>query len=317
MHNTFGARLRQQREKREISLKTVSEQTKIKLSLLEGLERDDISHWPSGIFRRAYLRTYASAIGLNPDVVAREFFELHPEPVEPVEPPAPPQPRLRSFVGSALGSLSLRRKPARNEPQWRPQGFAVNLPPEEPPEPLFDSEPAVEPPPAGPGTAPELDILAAAQLCTDLGRVEDPSQVQPLLREAARILDARGLVVWVWDAIAAELRPALVHGYSECVRSKLPCVKADANNVTAAAFRSEQTCAINGDDRTGGALVVPLLTPAACAGVLAIELPYGSAQATTVRAVATFIAAMLAQLVGVATDDEPLPAAPVEAEQHA
>ena len=59
----------------------------------------------------------------------------------------------------------------------------------------------------------------------------------------------------------------------------------------------------------------------ACAGVLAIELPHGSEKIPAVRAVATFLAAMLAHLVGVATatDDslpDPLPGH-TEASQHA
>ena len=60
---SFGARLRQRRERQHIALSTIAEQTKIKLSLLEALERDDVSHWPSGIFRRAFIRAYAHAIG--------------------------------------------------------------------------------------------------------------------------------------------------------------------------------------------------------------------------------------------------------------
>lgn len=331
MHQSLGARLRQQREKREISLKAISDQTKIKLSLLEGLERDDISQWPSGIFRRAYVRSYAKAIGLNPDVVVHEFFELYPEPKE-AEPPPPPPPTLRSLVGSALGTLSLRRKPS--EESWQPQELALNLPPP-PATRAVDIEPepeatsgrvaqAVPPMPTAPPaerepvhTTRDLDLLAAAHICTELGRVEDPGQVQALLRDAARILDAQGLIVWVWDALAAELKPALVHGYPETVRAKLPGVRADADNVTAAAFRSASTCAVNGDDHSSGALVVPLLRPAACAGVLAIELPHGNEKLPAVRAVATFLAAMLAQLVGVATvSDDPL-ATPAEASQHA
>ena len=84
MPESFGARLRQQREREQIALTTISEQTKIKLSLLEALERDDVSHWPAGIFRRAFVRAYAHAIGLEPDVVVREFLELHPDPIEVV-----------------------------------------------------------------------------------------------------------------------------------------------------------------------------------------------------------------------------------------
>src|SRR6266481_419792 len=84
MLQSFGARLRQRREKQQIALTTIAEQTKIKLSLLEALERDDLSRWPEGIFRRAFIRAYAHAIGLNPDVVVREFLEIYPDPIEVV-----------------------------------------------------------------------------------------------------------------------------------------------------------------------------------------------------------------------------------------
>ena len=53
MLESFGARLRRRRDEHGIALVTIAEQTKIKVSLLEALERDDVSHWPSGIFRRA------------------------------------------------------------------------------------------------------------------------------------------------------------------------------------------------------------------------------------------------------------------------
>ena len=84
MPEGFGARLRQRRERQQIDLAAIAEQTKIKLSLLEGLERDDVSRWPTGIFRRAFVRAYAHAIALEPDVVVREFLELYPDPVEAV-----------------------------------------------------------------------------------------------------------------------------------------------------------------------------------------------------------------------------------------
>ena len=62
MPESFGARLRKQREARHIDLSWIAEETKIKRSLLEALERDDVSRWPSGIFRRAYVRTYAHVV---------------------------------------------------------------------------------------------------------------------------------------------------------------------------------------------------------------------------------------------------------------
>jgi hypothetical protein len=46
------------------------------------LERDDLSRWPSGIFRRAFIRAYAAGIGLDPDAIAKEFAERFPDPAE-------------------------------------------------------------------------------------------------------------------------------------------------------------------------------------------------------------------------------------------
>ena len=120
----------------------------------------------------------------------------------------------------------------------------------------------------------------------------------PLLQEAASLLDAIGLIVWTWDEPGEELRPALAQGYADKVLTQLPVVGRDADNATAQAFRSGQTCTISGGDHASGALVVPLLTPAGCAGVLAIELPSGREQSGSVRAIATILAALLAQLVG-------------------
>src|SRR5947199_3130618 len=82
MPESFGVRLRRHREDRDIALSTIAAQTKITLSLLDGLERDDVSRWPAGIFRRAFVRDYARAIGLEPDGVVREFLELYPDPRE-------------------------------------------------------------------------------------------------------------------------------------------------------------------------------------------------------------------------------------------
>jgi cytoskeletal protein RodZ len=76
----FGPRLRQERERRQISLSSIAANTKISIYFLEGLERDDVKRWPSGIFRRSFVRSYAQAIGLDADTVLREFQERFPEP---------------------------------------------------------------------------------------------------------------------------------------------------------------------------------------------------------------------------------------------
>ena len=54
--DSLGSRLRYERERRQISLKSIAESTKIGITLLEGLERDDVSRWPSGIFRKSFIQ---------------------------------------------------------------------------------------------------------------------------------------------------------------------------------------------------------------------------------------------------------------------
>jgi cytoskeletal protein RodZ len=80
----FGSRLRRERERRQIALSSISANTKISVTLFEALERGDVSKWPAGIFRRAFIRAYAQAIGLDPEVLTREFLERFPDPAEPV-----------------------------------------------------------------------------------------------------------------------------------------------------------------------------------------------------------------------------------------
>jgi hypothetical protein len=390
MSDSFGARLRARREEQAIALVTIAEQTKIKLSLLEALERDDVSRWPSGIFRRAFIRAYADALGLDPDAVVREFLEVHPEPAEMVEaalaraagtdwaPNTGPPTRLREIVGSAIDAFArFRRGPGAQgpalpaeapvnavaldpgtprpltttqretgPPEWTPEVIAGDVPdmpsassglehvalaqtpaapdaPSEvdraalPPSPAADGVPQASSviPDAAPTDAPppmpDGDLLTVAHLCTEFARAENANELRGVLQEVARVLDASGLIVWVWDSQASGLRPALVHGYSQKVIAQLPTVERDADNATAAGFRTGQVLAIPGNDHASGALVIPLLTPDGCAGVLAIELRHGGRQTSWTRAVATIFGAMFSQLLSEPRPDEVRPPTPV------
>ena len=82
MTDEFGPRLRRERERRKISLASISANTKVSIWLFEALERDDLSRWPSGIFRRSFVRCYAEAIGLDGDEIIREFLERFPDPAD-------------------------------------------------------------------------------------------------------------------------------------------------------------------------------------------------------------------------------------------
>jgi cytoskeleton protein RodZ len=74
----FGGRLREARERRGISLRQIANATKISVGLLEALERNDISRLPGGIFSRAFVRSYAIEVGLDPERTIQEFITLFP-----------------------------------------------------------------------------------------------------------------------------------------------------------------------------------------------------------------------------------------------
>jgi transcriptional regulator with XRE-family HTH domain len=296
MPESFGARLREQRERQQIVLAAIADQTKIKLSLLEGLERDDISRWPDGIFRRAYIRAYASAIGLDADVVLRDFLQMYPEPVDEIATEATggaaggPPTRLRYLVGTAIGALArLPRSKAQNPPS--PIADVATAPAV--PKSMVEPSPA----PATEPSEPDPDLLSAAQLCTSLSRIDDVRQAKPLLDQIARVFDATGLMLWTWDAGREKLMPTLARGYSPQVLAHLPGVRRDAHNATAAAFRSARPCTVDGGDAASGALVVPLMAPRGCVGVLALELPRHRERLQSVRALAMIVAAQLARLL--------------------
>lgn len=121
MSENLGSRLRQERERRRIDLVSIANDTKISLYLLEGLERDDVSHWPSGIVRRSFLRGYVRAIGLDPEPLLREFLDRYPDPGDVVTsasvasararagtPPADAGPPTR--LGALLTAAARRRQ---------------------------------------------------------------------------------------------------------------------------------------------------------------------------------------------------------------
>jgi cytoskeleton protein RodZ len=74
----FGTRLREARERKGVSLRTIADATKISVAVLEALERNDVSRLPGGIFSRAFVRSYAIEVGLDPEATIQEFVAQFP-----------------------------------------------------------------------------------------------------------------------------------------------------------------------------------------------------------------------------------------------
>jgi cytoskeletal protein RodZ len=70
----LGARLKQARQHRGVSLRDIATATKISVVALEALERNDYSRLPGGIFSRAFVRAYALAVGVEPEEAVNEFL---------------------------------------------------------------------------------------------------------------------------------------------------------------------------------------------------------------------------------------------------
>ena len=76
--DAFGPNLRRIRVQRGISIRDIVSATNVSAILWEGLERNDLSRWPTGIYARSNVRCYATAIGVDPDSTVDEFCRCFP-----------------------------------------------------------------------------------------------------------------------------------------------------------------------------------------------------------------------------------------------
>jgi transcriptional regulator with XRE-family HTH domain len=67
-----GNKLRNARSRRKLSLQDAEEATKIRARYLEALENDEWDQLPGDVYARAFIRTYASLLGLDGDRLADE-----------------------------------------------------------------------------------------------------------------------------------------------------------------------------------------------------------------------------------------------------
>jgi hypothetical protein len=334
MELTLGARLRHQREQQQVTLAQISEITKIKLPLLEALERDNVSTWPKGLFARSYVRDYARAIGLDPESVVADFLSLYPQfaPPPPVaddelaegELAGRPALRLRRLVSAALGPTKPRTpahdaRPLGTNAMDRGQTIAAmeDLEPIELPAdvdtPAFQRRgpslgddhldlsaalhDVTEPSPAPEPVHSSIDLPAFADICASLARAIDWRDVTALLSDAARVLDAAGAIVWQWDTALRAMRPSIACGYDERLIARLPPVPRDGANAVAEAFRSTSECRVEGADGSVEAIAMPVHGVDGCVGVLAVELRSTLADVDSISALIRILAAQLAMLL--------------------
>ncbi len=146
----FGRTLREARERRGLSLRQISNATKISMPTLEALERNDFARLPGGIFGRGVVRSYAVEVGLDPESTLETFIGQLPHDaaitasrpaaaqIEDFEQVESDRRMASAFLRLALISLPIAvfvgyfathgRQPSKAEPPRRPAPAAPVLP---------------------------------------------------------------------------------------------------------------------------------------------------------------------------------------------
>ena len=154
------------------------------------------------------------------------------------------------------------------------------------------------------------DLGATATLCTDFSNLTDRAQLPDLLARTAALMNASGIIIWVSNANARTLQPALGHGYAPGTLERIGSIPQTGANPTAAAFTTRRIQIVGSDDSDAGALAAPLMVAERCIGVLSAELRNGWESSDAVQATASIVAAQLAPLLpSDIPAAEPLPAA--------
>src|SRR5262249_49091005 len=204
--DSLGQELRRKREEHHISLREISEQTRIGLRFLHAIEADDYTGIPGGIYARSFIRAYAKCVGMDEEeaigfyrkqtnqVVEDEMIELQVSRDFPSE---PSQMSLGLVVLALLGIIALVGygavryfKPADtvSTAQTVPAAASASKP----------AQSAAQPPSQTPAPAQQPATQQPAPVTTtpvtDTSSAQQPAQTQPGQTQQPPQTDA-GLIV--------------------------------------------------------------------------------------------------------------------------
>jgi cytoskeletal protein RodZ len=102
----IGDTLREARMRQHLDIADVESRTKIRAKYLRALENEEFGMLPGPTFVKTFLRTYAEALGLDPQVLVEEYRATYesrdePEHLQPLGPTAVARERRR---GGGIGS---------------------------------------------------------------------------------------------------------------------------------------------------------------------------------------------------------------------
>ncbi|GLW97995.1 helix-turn-helix domain-containing protein [Microtetraspora sp. NBRC 16547] len=103
---SIGEALAEARERMGMTVSQLSQRTRIRETIIEGMERDDFSLCGGEFYVRGHLRAISRAVGLDPDEMVRQYDDLRGGSVIPVR---------AASVFKAGRSLGIR---GRRTPNW-------------------------------------------------------------------------------------------------------------------------------------------------------------------------------------------------------
>lgn len=179
----FGEKFRTARELRGIDFSKITAETRISARFLRAIENEVFEELPGGLFNRGFVRTYAEAVGLDPDTMVEEYTALIRK-AEPQETEAPPpkirESRERYILPVAAGALVVLTLVLYAG--WHGTGSEeIATPPD------VATTPRTQPSPAPPtlATPPRTSPLALPEADPTVGAPDDEIPV----REEARVAD--------------------------------------------------------------------------------------------------------------------------------
>jgi cytoskeletal protein RodZ len=129
---SFGEELKRERELRDISLKEISEATKISIRFLEALEQNNYDILPGGIFNRGFIRAYARFIGVDGEEMVNAY--AHEMAQREARTAGPALAAAAAAPAGALTSGVFRPEPRvipqRVEPRPERESRGRDIPPE-------------------------------------------------------------------------------------------------------------------------------------------------------------------------------------------
>ncbi len=106
---SFGARLKREREQRNITLDDIAVSTKIGTRFLAAIEEDRFDQLPGGIFNKGFVRAYARHLGMDENQAIADFVAA----TEPVLPE--PEPQAAPVLAALAEAVPEAQKKSRGD----------------------------------------------------------------------------------------------------------------------------------------------------------------------------------------------------------